>query len=279
MDEQPQVPQPREVFFVIIAGFFGTLLVMQVVILLLVGSDPEAINANGLAELLAVVGELGLAVFPVLYLRKKDYSLQRLFRWNPVPGRVLLLSLPLGAALTILGDELDRLIQMFIPMPDLVQEMLLSLKAETPLEWILMILGAVVIAALVEESIIRGLLQISLEHYQNVTRAVIYASLIWTAIHMMIYWAVQIFLLGVILGYLAWRTNSIWPSALCHGMNNAAALLFLNLQLDQRLPGYLWNGHVSPLLVLPALILVVKIIQYLDGYYRLAAVSESSELD
>ncbi len=277
MEEHPQIPRPREVFFVIIAGFLGTLLIMQAVMLLLVASDPEALHTNGLAELLAVVGELGLGVFPVLYLRKKNYPLRRLFRWNPVPGYVLILSLPLGLALTILGDELDRLIQMLIPMPDLVQEMLLSLKAETPLEWVLMIFGAVVIAALVEESIIRGLLQISLEHFQNVTRAVIYASLIWTAIHMMIYWAVQIFLLGIILGYLAWRTNSIWPSALCHGINNAAALLFLNLQLDQQLPGYLWYGHVSPLLVIPAIIVVVKIIQHLDRTYRLAAFSESPE--
>jgi hypothetical protein len=83
----------------------------------------------------------------------------------------------------------------------------------------------------------------------------------------MLYWAIQIFLLGIILGILAWRSNSIFPSVIGHATNNAAALLFYNIDQDKISGVYLWGGHVSPLfLLLASLGLILGIRAFYDHY-------------
>jgi hypothetical protein len=102
-----------------------------------------------------------------------------------------------------------------------------------------------------------------------VTWAVIYASLAWTIIHGMIYWAVQIFLIGIILGIIAWKANSIVPSFIAHATNNAAALIFYNVNQEKLAKYYLWGEHVSPIfLILATLFLVVGFRKFYDFYRK-----------
>jgi membrane protease YdiL (CAAX protease family) len=68
-----------------------------------------------------------------------------------------------------------------------------------------------------------------------------------------LYWAIQIFLLGIILGLLAWRSNSIIPSFIGHAINNAAALMFYNTEQTYFQGIYLWGNHVSPLILILAM--------------------------
>ncbi len=268
--EEEKIPRPLEIFLIIILGFFLTLIATQILVMVFV-PGPEITQKNPLIlKILITVGEIGLFIIPFLYLKIKQYPLKTLFRWNTVPSEILVVSIPLGFAISIIGDEFDRLVSMLIPAPEMLSEITESLKIHSSSELIFMVLGAVIIAALVEESLIRGLLQISMEKYQNVTRAVIYSSLAWTAIHGIIYWALQIFLLGVILGYLAWRSNSIIPSVICHAINNTLALVFYNVAISRYLPVYEWKGHVSPLFLVPAVFIVIYGIRYFDGYYRTA---------
>ena len=67
------------------------------------------------------------------------------------------------------------------------------------------------------------------------------------------YWFIQIYILGVFLGFLAWKTNSIIAPLILHGLNNFIALLLSVLEL-QNTSFYLWNGHVSPWILVLALL-------------------------
>ncbi len=106
--------------------------------------------------------------------------------------------------------------------------------------------GIVILAPLGEELLFRGFLQKFLEeHWQDVTRAVLVTSLFFAIIHLNPFWLIQIYLLGVMLGFLAWRTGSIWAGFILHAANNLMALLFTNY--NQALEGiYSLNGHVAP---------------------------------
>ena len=42
-------------------------------------------------------------------------------------------------------------------------------------------------------------------------------------------------LIGLVLGYLTVRSGSLWPAVLCHGVNNASALLAGKLAADSPL--------------------------------------------
>ena len=254
MEEEPRFPKPLEAFVIIIASFFLVFVITELLVLLFI-PNIEEIEKNSVAlKMLITVGELGLVILPLTYVRSRGLSFRQVFRWKPVPPIVWGLGLILGASISIIGDELDRLIHFIIPAPEWLGEISYALQIHNSLDFFLLVGGMVIIAALVEESIIRGFLQISLEKYQDVTRAVIYASLAWTIIHGMLYWAIQIFLIGIILGFIAWRSDSIIPSAIAHAVNNSIALLFYNINEEQLHGIYLWGEHVSPIFLLLALI-------------------------
>jgi membrane protease YdiL (CAAX protease family) len=268
MEEKQQYPKPIEAFLVIIASFIFIMLVTQSLLLFL-SPSPEQINSSSIAiKMLITFGEAGLIVIPLIYIKKKNFSITQVFRWKKIPVHIVLWSILIGLSISIIGDELDRLITMIIPAPDFLGEIAGALRINSLADLLILSIGAVLVAAFIEESIIRGFLQLSLEKYQDVTRAVIYASLAWTIIHGILYWAIQIFLLGIILGLLAWRSNSIFPSVIGHAINNAAALIFYNVNQEVFMGNYLWGEHVSPLFLLAASLGLVWGIRAFYKFYQ-----------
>ncbi|RQW07233.1 MAG: CPBP family intramembrane metalloprotease, partial [Calditrichaeota bacterium] len=223
-------------------------------ILFMIVPDVETMDQSSTAlKILITFGEAGLILIPIIFIKSRNLSYREVFRWQPIPANMVFWSIILGLSISIVGDEMDRLVSILIPAPDFLDEISQALRIGSFTDFIILFCGTVIVASFVEESIIRGFLQKSLEKYQDVTRAVIYASLAWTIIHGMLYWAIQIFLLGIVLGLLAWRANSIIPAVIAHAINNAAALFFYNIN-QQNLDGiYLWGNHVSPLFLIPAL--------------------------
>lgn len=272
--EDRKVPTPLRAILIIIASFFFSIILVQIAIFPFLPDEPDLSQGASIYKFVLILGELGLIIIPYFYLKRKGYPIREIFRWQGFDRDLLLLIVAIGLALSILGDELDRLVNLLVTPPEFLKEVEVMLKINSFSDFILLFLGTVIVAALAEESVFRGLLQNSLEKHQNVTKAVIYSSLAWTMIHGILYWAVQIFLIGIILGYLAWRTRSILPSAICHGINNALALFFLNVESESFLSFYEWRGHVSPLILLPAIFVLIKGIQFLDRYY----LSKSSSL-
>lgn len=250
MQDKQEFPRPMEAFLIIIASFIFIVLITQSLLFIFV-SDPENINQHSLAlKMLITFGEVGLIIIPLVYVKSRALSYRKVFRWHPVPPFIMLWSLIIGLSISVIGDELDRIISILIPAPEFLGEISEALAINSVTDFFVLFFGAVIAAAFIEESIIRGFLQRSLEKYQDVTRAVIYASLAWTIIHGMLYWAIQIFLLGIILGILAWRANSIVPSIIGHATNNAAALLFYNINQEKFSGIYLWGNHVSPIILI-----------------------------
>jgi membrane protease YdiL (CAAX protease family) len=113
-----------------------------------------------------------------------------------------------------------------------------------------------VVAGLFEEMLFRGFLQNSLEQYGDVTRAILWTALLFATFHMNPWWLAQIVLLGVILGVLAWKSDSIIPGAIVHAINNGLSVVIINTD-ESRLEILVWRGHVHPFLVLAALAVLV----------------------
>jgi membrane protease YdiL (CAAX protease family) len=269
MTDKESFPKPMEAFLVIIASFFFVVLIIQAFIFLFL-PDPQQISQSSTSlKILITFGELGLIVIPLIYVRRTNLSLKKVFRWNNIPINMIIWSIIIGFSISIIGDELDRLVNLIIPAPEFLGEISEALQILSFTDFIVLFTGAVLAAAFVEESIIRGFLQLSLEKHQDVTRAVIYASLAWTIIHGVVYWAIQIFLLGIILGLLAWRSNSIVPSFIGHAINNAAALLFYNVDQSNFQGLYLLGEHVSPVMLIPAIAGLVYGVKAFYNYYQL----------
>ena len=137
-----------------------------------------------------------------------------------------------------------------------MQELVEQLKITSVHNGIIIILTTAIIAPVVEEMLFRGYLQKVLEEsWEDITKSILVTSLFFALVHLNTYWIVQIYLLGMLLGYLSWRTNSIIPGIILHGLNNGFAV-FLNNVEDVFSRYYNWHEHVNPAWIIIAIFIV-----------------------
>ena len=249
---EKKFPEPVEALVLILITFGFILIFTFVAAASSFFISPEQEITSDI-KLFYIIGGIFFFLVPFIYIKQRKYDLHSLFRLKPVSGEVILLTIIIGLSMSVLGDELDRLVQSLIPIPDELAKMMESLAATTFMDWFLAILGAVVVASISEELLFRGFLQVTLERKGDPTRAVILSSISWTLIHVNFYWAIQIFIMGVIIGFIAWRTGSIIPAIILHAINNFLSLLFYNLDLQTKMDWYEMGEHVSPFVIILAL--------------------------
>ena len=260
-------PEPIEALVLILITFGFIFVVSLIITAMALFLQTESI-LEGNASYLFILGGLFFLAVPIIYARIRQFDSGKIFRLNMPRSEILYLSIPIGFSLAILTDELDRIIQIFLPTPEIFLQYLDSLKADTASEWILLLLGVVIITAISEEILFRGFLQVSLEKKGDINRAVILSSISWTVIHINPYWAIQIFITGVILGFLAWRTDSVYPSMIVHATNNFLSLLVINLDLEDSSEWYLWGDHVSPVIIVISAGILYFCIKIISQYYK-----------
>ncbi|MFH1863139.1 MAG: CPBP family intramembrane glutamic endopeptidase, partial [bacterium] len=210
-DSRALYPPPSQTFLILIIAIGISLLLGFLL------KDFGKINV--------VVSELCFIIPALIFLRQKGYNLRRCLRWNSISPPTALLSVLIGVALIVLLDELDRLVAMVFPMPEEFREILGEfLKLESWQDYLFMGVGVVLAAAVAEESLFRGFMQVSLEAYQNINRAVLLGALLFALAHFNPWWMMQILILGIFLGYLSWRANSVFPGMIVHALNNGLAL-------------------------------------------------------
>ena len=193
-----------------------------------------------------IVGQSLMVVPLIVFLKFKKLPFFHSIRFKILKYNTIKPIILFSTGLIILSDEVDRIIQHFIPTPGYVLDLSYLLKPDSFLGAILLFIAVVILAPLGEEIIFRGFLQQILEKYwKDVTQAILFTALIFSLIHMNPYWFVQIYFLGVILGFLAWKTKSIIAPLILHSLNNSMALLLSSLDLQQN-NLYIWNGHVAP---------------------------------
>ena len=226
-----------------------------------------------------VVGEALIIVPALLYIRSHEYSFRESFRLNKTPARgVMFLSALIAVSMQPVADEVDRLISWALPFPDFLEQFMVkaqeALTAESLFAGIAIFLGAVLFAALSEEALFRGFLQKSFETESPPLKAVLISSLVFAFVHFSPQF-IQIFLIGILLGYMALRTDSLIPCIIVHLLNNGMAIAYINLG-DGRASAYLWENHVSPLFLIPSIVIFIFAIR---EFHKSTAFSTAPQTD
>lgn len=102
----------------------------------------------------------------------------------------------------------------------------------------------------------RGMFQGALEKKYSAMTAIIISSLVFSMIHLNPWGGIQIFVIALFLGIVAWRTNSIIPTIIMHGMNNGSVILFNNLE-PETIAWYGDTTHMETTVVIVGLLLAL----------------------
>jgi membrane protease YdiL (CAAX protease family) len=148
------------------------------------------------------------------YLGLRSFSLK-----NLVIGIIGLVAVIGGWDLTsrVIGHEVE---------PGFMLDVLKSAQNDGAL-WLL-ILAFCVAAPASEELFARGFLYRGWsESFLRVPGAIVLSSLVWTGLHLQYDWYFfgEVFCLGLLFGYLRYRSHSTWLTIVLHGLNNFGAVV------------------------------------------------------
>ncbi len=203
---------------------------------LLVGVKPSLENITGF-RIATGIGEILFILIPVLAFTRLASLTPREYLRLRTP-RVGTLVLPLAGIVS-----LQQLLQMYlyfqdrIPIPSSIEKYVQQFKElyeeayrllvtthSTP-ELLFVITIVALVPALAEELMFRGLIQRSLERSSTPVRGAVVTGIIFGAYHLNPFSVVPLMVLGIYLGFLALRANSLWVSIFAHFCNNAIACI------------------------------------------------------
>ena len=259
----------KNVFGIVILSVLSALVVGAIIAAVGLKYLPE--SNSQIANFLALfIGQAFMIIPLLLFLTARREPIIERLRIRSISLHTTMTAVVFSIGIIILVDEFDRLASMLFSPPEYLDQLGEMLKFNSVGVAIFLIFGIAVLAPLGEELLFRGFLQKFLEeHWQDVTRAVLVTSLFFAVIHMNPFWLIQIYILGVLLGFLAWKTGSIWAGFILHAANNLMALLFTNFD-DSISAVYTWHGHVAPWIIVFGIICI---------YYGFTQLNKSAVLD
>jgi membrane protease YdiL (CAAX protease family) len=136
----------------------------------------------------------------------------------------------------------------WLPMPDYIKEIFEKILNNSG--WAFA--TTVVAAPILEEFILRGVIERGLLRHTTPARAILWSSFFFAVIHLNPWQAIGAFIAGLFLGWIYWKTRSLTACIFIHAVNNGTAyfIQLLNPDLpagctykdfiDMHMPGYYW---------------------------------------
>lgn len=182
-------------------------------------STSYNLNLHGLPETLAYVLIFSLTIW--IGFRKRGSSRLALAPVSAWAFPVIVIG---TLALGLLIEPITSL----LPVPEWLDKILKETFTRN------MILSAVIFAPILEEILLRGIILDGLLKRYSPTKAIVWSAIIFGVMHLNPVQAVGAFILGIALGWLYYRTRSLWPCIFLHFVNNGigSLALFFDENLD-----------------------------------------------
>jgi membrane protease YdiL (CAAX protease family) len=166
-------------------------------------------------------------------------------RLGGVRPTVLVSALVLAPGATLVAAIAAALQGTIIEVPEAYEELMrqiVSMGGESGIAVALFVFA--VVPGLCEELLFRGFVLRGLQTRFSPPAAILLSAVLFGVFHFDLYRLLPTTLLGVVLGWVAWRTDRLWPSVVIHVANNAVAVLAVNLPALQQVA---WlQGTASP---------------------------------
>ena len=129
--EKKKYPEPVEALLMLLGIFIGIYIVTEIFAAFVNDQQTGSETTQKQIPFFFIFGSTLFFIIPYLYSRYRNYDVIELFRLNKIPLSVIILSFIAGLSLSILIDELDRLINMIVPLPEWMAELMTPLKVES----------------------------------------------------------------------------------------------------------------------------------------------------
>jgi uncharacterized protein len=174
------------------------------------------------------ISRVGALLLLLNFLRRRSVSLRsigfRSFNYK-TSAKVILLSVFIFFVLVALAFFVVHLIY---PEANLDQEQDIFFRYATDRhELLLAFISVALIAPVAEETIFRGFMLPVLKKRFGIVLAILITSLLFGLIHVQLNIVVMTFVLGLLLGWIVYKTSSIWPAILFHSLKNSVAFLLI----------------------------------------------------
>lgn len=168
-------------------------------------------NANSMLAITVVYTVSLMGGIASALLIRKDFS----FPMTRVDWRIISLGCIAAVSFHFVSDPIVSL----FPIPDSLKEMTSSVYRNPVISLFLI----VVLAPLLEELLFRGVvLHGFLKNYKP-SHAIVSSALVFAIIHGNLAQGLGAFFIGLVIGWIYWKTNSIIPGMIIHFVNNAFA--------------------------------------------------------
>lgn len=172
------------------------------------------------------ITELGAIFFPVLiYFSIKNIDYKKALRFNKVQLRHIFPLIVIAISAQYAGGFLNYIVTFFLNFLGKVPVQNIPIP-NTMLELLYTVFIIAAIPAICEELLVRGLIMRGYEDY-GVRSSIIISALLFGLMHYNLINLVFPMFLGLILGYVVYRTNSIFAGMIVHFVNNAYGVLML----------------------------------------------------
>jgi sodium transport system permease protein len=140
---------------------------------------------------------------------------------------VLLASLGLAVAVHPLNLAMQSLLQWLYPPAPKTMEALTRVQTAVNLapHWWMVLLLVALLPAICEELAFRGFILSGLRHTGHKWRAILLSALFFGITHQVVQQSAGAFVLGILIGYVAVQTGSLWPGLLFHLTHNSLVWL------------------------------------------------------
>ena len=206
-------------------------------------------------KLMQLFSGIGLFITPTLfyaYLTNFDYKLFKISRQSAIlVVTIMMLVTPFIGLLLEWNIMID--FPQWLLKFDVNSEAIVAAFLQMNTIWDLLytILVIAVVPAIGEELLFRGYLQQKIGTWlRNPHIAILITAFLFSAIHLHLQGMIPRFVLGVLLGYLFYWSNSLWLPILAHFVNNAQAVLlsYPLFKVDSGVYSLMSDNKIDPMM-------------------------------
>lgn len=141
------------------------------------------------------------------------------------PATLFIILFFLTFCVNILSDPIMSLMDIPSFYNDMIAEMLEK-------NILLSLLTTAIFAPFFEELLCRGIILRGLLTKMEPWKAIVWSSTLFAIMHMNLYQGVSAFIFGLFLGWVYYKTRSLWAAIFIHAINNGSSLIMLHLFPD-----------------------------------------------